>query len=109
MKERTTKMAKEMENVKEVINNEINAYATLMRNRHIDLVRYGVTYGSQVLYFDYMSDYSARLEELYYLARRFELIDGVDYFREAVQEYIFDKRDICPTTDDFKLDETEMF
>lgn len=102
-------MTKEMENVKKVINNEINDYATLLRNRYINIGMNGGTYGaSQVLYFNYMSDHSARLEELYYLAVRFDLIDGIDYFREAIQEYIFNKRDICPSTDDFKLDEMEI-
>ena len=98
----------EMERVKRVINNEINDYATLLRNRFTDLKRESVISGYQVLFFNYMCDYSARLEELYYLAVRFDLIDGIDYFREVVQEYIFDKRDICPSTDDFKLDEMEM-
>lgn len=101
-------MTKEMENVKRVINNEIYEYATLMRNKYAYVKRNHEICGYQAMYFNYMSDYSARLEELYYLAYRFDLLDGVDYFREAVQEYIFDKRAICPTTDDFKLDEMEV-
>lgn len=101
-------MTKGMENVKRVINEEFITYATLARNRFMNLKRNQIIYGSQVLFFDYMCEYSARLEELYYLAVRFDLVDGIDYFREAIQEYIFDKRDTCPITDDFKLDEMEM-
>lgn len=98
-------MTKYERRVHGIINLKILCYADLAKN-----CLYNIANNTGDIRYNYikLGEQFINVYAIVDLAYSLELVDGITYFIEAINEYINGKRNKCPVTDDFKLDEMEM-
>lgn len=99
------KMTKEMKRVNELINSRISCCADIFKLYRDD----SSNLCDSTFWYYNMGEATIRINELVSFAYSLCLIDNKDCFIDAINEYMGGKRSTCPKTDDFRLDEMEMF